>query len=203
MRWVQLHDRLNIHWNCLSFGLERKLIFSSTGATNEFSKFADILNAAYLQPHSLEILNSSAGILSPSLAFLVVMLPKAHLTSYSSISGLCKWPQHHPYPGHYDHFCMVLLCILANSSYSHLLLLGLWILCPFVPIFAWSVPLVSPLSLNSSKSLQLYCFPLILSIFTYEDVLISPCYSLEVCIPLGISFPFSFAFHFSYFLSYL
>jgi len=56
-------------------------------AIDEFSKFADILNAALLQPHSLGILNSSAGISSPSLAFLIVMLPKAHLASYSSKSG--------------------------------------------------------------------------------------------------------------------
>ena len=37
--------------------------------------------------------------------------------------------------------------------------------------------------------------------FTYEDFLIFPCYSPELCIPLCISFLFSFAFHFSYFLS--
>ena len=45
----------------------------------------------------------------------------------------------------------------------------------------------------------LYFFALI----TEEGFLISPCYSLELCIQLGISFPFSFAFHFSSFLSYL
>ena len=31
---------------------------------------------------------------------------------------------------------------------------------------------------------------------------ISLCYSLELCIQLGISFPFSFVFHVSPFLSY-
>ena len=36
-----------------------------------------------------------------------------------------------------------------------------------------------------------------------EGFLISPCYSLELYIQLGISFPFSFAFCFSSFLSYL
>ena len=105
------------------------------------------------------------------------------MTPTSSLS-LSLWPFLHNFSVH-----------LATSSYSHLLLLDHWIFCPFVPIFAWSVPLVSPLYLNRSKSLQLYCFPLILSLFTYEDVLISPCYSLEVCIPLGMSLPFSFAFH--------
>ena len=45
----------------------------------------------------------------------------------------------------------------------------------------------------------LYFFALI----TEEGFLISPCYFLEVCIQMGISFLFSFAFHFSSFLSYL
>ena len=36
----------------------------------------------------------------------------------------------------------------------------------------------------------LYFFALI----TEEGFLISPCYSLELCIQIGISFPFSFAF---------
>ena len=44
----------------------------------------------------------------------------------------------------------------------------------------------------------LYFFALI----TKEGFLISPCYSLELCIQMGISFLFFFAFHFSSFLSY-
>ena len=39
------------------------------------------------------------------------------------------------------------------------------------------------------------------SLITKEGFLVSPCYSLELCIQMGISFLFSFAFHFS-FLSY-
>ena len=45
----------------------------------------------------------------------------------------------------------------------------------------------------------LYLFALI----TEEGFLISPCYTLEFCIQIGISFLFSFAFLFSSFLSYL
>jgi len=41
----------------------------------------------------------------------------------------------------------------------------------------------------------LYFFALI----TEEAFLISPCYSLELCIQMGISFLFSFAFSFSSF----
>ena len=39
---------------------------------------------------SFRILISSAGIPSPALALLIVMLPKAHLTSHSRISG-SRW----------------------------------------------------------------------------------------------------------------
>ena len=45
----------------------------------------------------------------------------------------------------------------------------------------------------------LYFFALIAE----EGFLISPCYSLELCIQMGISFLFSFSFHFSSFHSYL
>jgi len=39
---------------------------------------------------SFRIWNSSTGIPSPPLALFVVMLPKAHLTSHSKMSG-CRW----------------------------------------------------------------------------------------------------------------
>ena len=51
----------------------------------------------------------------------------------------------------------------------------------------------------STSALFLYFFALI----TEEGFLISFCYSLELCIQMGISFLFSFAFHFSSFHSYL
>ena len=37
----------------------------------------------------------------------------------------------------------------------------------------------------------------------HDAMIISPCYSLEHCIQMGVSFVFSFAFSFSSFLSYL
>ena len=40
-------------------------------------------------------------------------------------------------------------------------------------------------------------------VITEEGFLISPCYFLELCIQIGISFLFSFAFHFPSFHSYL
>ena len=87
MRWVQLCSSLNILWHCLSSGLEWKLTFSSPAVTAEFSKFAGILSAAL---SSFRVWNSSTGIPSPPLALLIVILPKAHLTSHSRISGF-RW----------------------------------------------------------------------------------------------------------------
>ena len=56
-------------------------------ATAEFSKFAGILSVALSKHHVLGFENSSTGIPSLPLALLVVMLPKAHLTSHSRMSG--------------------------------------------------------------------------------------------------------------------
>ena len=41
------------------------------------------------------------------------------------------------------------------------------------------------------------------ALISEEGFLISPCYSLELCIQMAVSFLFSFAFHFSSFHSYL
>ena len=60
--------------------------------------------------------NSSTGIPSPPLALFVVMLPKAHLTSHSSMSG-SRWVITPSWlSGLWRSFCTVLLCILATSS---------------------------------------------------------------------------------------
>ena len=86
---VQLCGSLSILWHCLSLGLEWKLTFSSPVAT-EFSKFAGIFECSTFTASSFKIWNSSTGIPSPPLALFVVMLPKAHLTSHSSMSG-SRW----------------------------------------------------------------------------------------------------------------
>ena len=59
--------------------------------------------------------------------------------------------------------------------------------------------LLEEISSLSHSIVFLYFFALI----TEEGFLISPCYSLELCIRMGISFLFSFAFSFSSFHSYL
>ena len=54
---------------------------------------------------SSRIWNSSTGIPSSPLALFVVMLPKAHLTSHSRMSG-SRWSHHRDYLGCEDLFCM-------------------------------------------------------------------------------------------------
>ena len=70
-----------------------------------------------------------------------------------------------------------------------------------VPIFAWNIPLVSLIFLRSSLIfpslfISLYFFVLLLK----KDFL-SPLVTLELCLQIGISFPFSFSF--ASFLRYL
>ena len=89
MKWLQLCGSVNILWDCLSLALEWKLTFSSPVATAEFSKFA-VIEYSTLMALSFRILNSSAEILSPPQALFIVMLPKAHLTSHSRMSG-SRW----------------------------------------------------------------------------------------------------------------
>ena len=75
------------------------------------------IECSILTASSFKIGNNSAGIPSPSLALFIAMLPKAHLTSYSRMSGsiwvttpwwLSRTLRHF--------FCTVILCILGNSS---------------------------------------------------------------------------------------
>ena len=65
---------------------------------------------------TFRIWNSFTGIISPPLALFLVMLPNAHLTSHSRMSDsrwvIMPWWL----SGSWISFCIVLLCILANSS---------------------------------------------------------------------------------------
>ena len=90
LSWVQLCGSLSILWHCLSLGLEWKLTFSSVVVTAEFSKFAGVFSTALSQHHLLGFEIAQLGIPSAPLALFVVMLPKAHLTSYSRMSG-SRW----------------------------------------------------------------------------------------------------------------
>ena len=132
------------------------------------------------------------------------MLPKAHLTSHSRVSG-SRWvitPSR--LSGSRRSF------LYSSSVYSyHLFLISsasvrsIPFLSFIVLIFAWNVALLSNFLeeiFSLFHSLVFLCF---FALIAEEGILISPCYSLELYIQMGVSFLFSFAFSFSSFLSYL
>ena len=89
------------------------------------------------------------------------------------------------------HSChLFLICSASVRSIPFLSLI--------VPIFAWKVPLVSNFLEEISRLSYSIVFLYFFSLISEEGFLISPCYSLELCIQMGISFLFSFAFHFSF-----
>ena len=122
------------------------------------------------------------------------MLSKAHLTSHSRMSG-SRWVITPSWLSGLWRSCTVLLCILATSSEYLLLLLGPYHFCPLSSHLCMKCSLgisnfLEEISSLSHSVLFLHFFALI----TEEGFLISPCYSLELCIQMGISFLFSFAF---------
>ena len=100
---------------------------------------------------SFRIWNRSTGILSPSLALFIVMLPKGHLTSHSRMSD-SRWVITPSWlSGLWRSF------FYSSSVYScHLFLTSsasvrsVPFLSFIVPIFAWNVPLVSLIFLKRS-----------------------------------------------------
>ena len=70
-----------------------------------FSNFLTHWVKYFLTTSSFRIWNDSAGIPSPPLALFAVMLPKAHVTSYSGYLALDVWPYHCGFPGQMEtHF---------------------------------------------------------------------------------------------------
>ena len=135
---------------------------------------------------SFRIWNSSTGIPSLPLALFIVMLPKAHLTLHSRMSGSVwvitpLWLSGSSRSFLYSssvYSCHIFL--ISSASVRFILFLSF-----IVPIFAWNIPLVSLVFLKSSLShlfpnslsysiVFLYFFALVI----YEGFLISSCYSL-------------------------
>ena len=151
---------------------------------------------------SFRMWNSSAGILSPPVNLFIVMLPKAHLTSDSRMSGY-RWVITplwlsgslraflYSSSGYFFHPFLIYSARVVHKFLSF-----------FVPIFAWNVPLVSLSFLKRSRLPHSIVFLYWLALITQEGFLISPCFSLELCIQRGVSFLSSFVFCFSSFLSY-
>ena len=99
---------------------------------------------------SFRIWTSSTGIPSPPLALFIVMLPKAHLTSHSRMSGsrwvitplwLSGWSRSFLYSSS-EYSCHLLISSASVRSLPFLSFI--------VPIFAWNVPLVSLIFLKRS-----------------------------------------------------
>ena len=92
------------------------------------------------------------------------------------------------------------LFLISSASVRSILFLSFIVL-----IFAWKFPLVSLIFLKRTSSILFHSivFLYFFGLITEEGFLISPCYSLKLCIQMGISFLFSLAFCFSPFLSYL
>ena len=108
---------------------------------------------------SLRIWNSSTGIPSPPLALFTVKLPKAHLTSYSRMSGP-RWVITPSWlSGSWKPF------LYSSSAYCfHLFLISpasvrfIPFLSFIVPIFAWNIPLVSLIFLKRSLVFPILLF---------------------------------------------
>ena len=84
---MQLCSSWNSLWHCLSLGLEWKLtFFQSCGHCWVFQVWWHS-ECHTFTASSFRIWNSLAGILSPPLALLIVMLPKAPLTLHCRMSG--------------------------------------------------------------------------------------------------------------------
>ena len=153
---------------------------------------------------SFRIWNSSTGIPSRPLILFIVMLPEAHLTLHSRMSG-SRWVMTPLWLSgswrsilYSSSVCFCHVFLISSASVRSI---------PFpsftVAIFAWNVPLLSQFSWEISSLSHSIVFFYFFAFITEEDFLISACYSLELCIQMGVSFLFSFAFHLSSFLSYL
>ena len=126
------------------------------------------------------------------------MLPKAHLTLHSRMSG-SRWVITPSWlSGSLRSFLYsssVYCChlfLVSSASVRSISVLYRTHLC--MKCYFGISNFLEAISSLSHFVVFLYFFALI----TEEGFLISPCYSLELCIQMGMSFLFSFAFHFSF-----
>ena len=115
------------------------------------------------------------------------MLPKAHFTSHSRMSGFMQVTTPSWLSGLLRAFlysssvysCQLFL--ISSTSVMNLLLLSFT-----VPIFAWSVPLVSPTLLKRTLVFPILLFASVSLPWSLKEaflsILIYPCYCLELCI---------------------
>ena len=147
-------------WTFFGIGMKTEL-FQSYGHCWVF-QICWHIECSTFTASSFRIWNSSTGISSPPLALLVVMLPMAHLTSHSRMSG-SRWVITPSW------FSESWRSFLYSSSvyYCHLFLISSASVrsIPFLsfikPIFAWNVPLVSLILLKRSLVFPILLFSFI------------------------------------------
>ena len=189
------------------FGMKTDLYQSYSNRTNspghcQVFQICWYIEYSTLIASSFRILNSSARILSSLLALLVVMLPKAYLTLHLWISGsrwvtTLSWLSGSLRPFmHRSSVCSRHLFLISFVSVRSLLFLSF-----IEPILAWNVPLISPIFLKRSVVFPILLFSSLSLHCSLRRPFYFTCYPLELCTPLGISFPFSLILWFSSFLS--
>ena len=151
--WVQLCGSLSILWHCLSLGLEWILTYCWV------FQICCHIECSTFTASSFRIWNSSTRILSPPLDLFVVMLPKAHLTLHSRMSG-SRWVITPLWLSG-----LWRSSLYSSSVYScHLFLISSASVrsIPFLsfiqPIFAWNVALVSLIFLKRSLVFPILLF---------------------------------------------
>ena len=151
---------------------------------------------------SFRTLNNFARIPSPALALFIVMIPKVHFTLHSRMSSsrwmsTPLWLSESLRPFLYS--SSVHSCDFSISSAS---VRSIPFLSFIVPIFAWSVPLVSLIFLKRSLVFPILFFLLFLCTDNWGKLLYLSLLFFGTLHFNGISFLFSFAFCFSSFLCY-
>ena len=114
------------------------------------------IECSTLKASSFRIWNSSAGIPVHPLALFILMLPKAHLTSHSRMSGsrwlaILSWLTGSLRLFWYSSVYSCHLFLISSASVRSLSFLSF-----IVPIFAWNVPLIISSFLEEISGLSRY-----------------------------------------------
>ena len=128
------------------------------------------------------------------------MLPKAHLTLHSRMSdsrgvatpSWLSWSLRGFLNSSSVHSCHLFL--ISSASDRSLLFLSF-----IMPFLAWNISLISPVFLKRSVVFLILLFSFTSLHWSLKDLLISPCYSLELCIQFGYIFPFILCFSLLFF----
>ena len=150
MKWAQLYSSLSILWLAFLWDWSENWSFPVLWPLCVF-QICWHIECSTFTASSFRIWNSSTGIPSPPLALFVVMLPVAHLTSHSRMSG-SRWVitplwlsgslRSFSYSSSVYPCYLFLISSASVRSLPFLSFIG--------PIFAWNVPLVSPIFLKRS-----------------------------------------------------